>query len=623
MTNRTLWPKIEPLLAHVEKPTRYLSGEWGEAKTQSDERLSVGLCYPGTYEVAQANQALQILYALASEVEGVTAERVFIPWIDMIDALRAHDVELFTLESYRPVRDLDVMGITIPYELSATTILEILDLSSIPFYATQRDESMPLIIGGGPGIANPEPFAPFFDAFFIGEAEEAWPEILTLLRDLKEAGASRGEELHALAQIEGMYIPSFYDVTYDDQGHISAYLPQLGAPMRVVKRIVEDFDQAFCVTRPVVPFAEAVHDRFALEVLRGCARGCRFCQAGMTTRPVREKKADTIVAQAIEGLQQTGYDEVSLTSLSTADHSQLPNILRRLTSRLHEDGVSVSLPSLRVDAFSVDMAHLIAAGGRKTGLTFAPEAGSQRLRDVINKNVTEEQLLDTVRRAFESGWRRIKLYFMIGLPTETDDDIRAIGELASRVLEIAYEVVPRSQKGNITVGVSVSTLVPKAHTPFQWEPQVTGEEIARKQQVLREATSRKGIRLSWHDAETSFLEGVVARGDRRLAPVLVKAWENGSRLDAWSELFNAQRWYDAFEACEYDAQTEATRTRSYDEVLPWDHLDFGVEKSFLKRERTRAENARTTPDCTFQGCTGCGVCPALDTDNVLAGGERR
>lgn len=615
----SVWNRLEPLLPLVERPSRYIGGEFG---TYSISDYVVGLCYPGTYEVGQANQAIQILYSAANETEGLSAERVYLPWVDMADLLRKESIDLFTLESFTPVRELDLFGITLPYELSFTSILEVLDLAGFPHRADDRGGEFPLVIGGGPSVYNPEPIADFFDAFLIGEGEELFVEFAQAHKELKDKGLSKQEMLKELVKIPGVYVPSFYDVSYNENGTIAHIDPLLGAPEVVYKRIVSDMNSIAPVTCPVVPYMDVVHNRLTVEILRGCTRGCRFCQAGMTYRPVRERTADEIVKSALEGLQKTGYDEVSLTSLSSADHSQLEDVLRRLTRQLEGSGISVSLPSLRVDAFSIDMARLISGGGRKTGLTFAPEAGSQRLRDVINKNVTEEQLLSTIEEAFKAGWHRVKLYFMIGLPTETDEDIAAIGHLTRKVLDVARENVAPRLRGNLAIGVSVSTLVPKSHTPFQWEAQSTDDEIKRKQQVLRDAMPRKGVSLSWHDSDVSFLEGVIARGNRRLSSVLERAWQNGSRYDAWSEQFELQRWVNAFETTGIDPEFFANRKRSFEEVLPWAHISTGVSENYLKAEARKAYQEALTPDCSFDSCTGCGMCQKLDCDIVL-GGEKR
>jgi len=490
----SVWSQVEPLLGSVERPTRYLDSEWG---TRFDEAAPyrVALVYPDVYEVGMANQALQILYSILNGEPAVACDRAFLPWKDMADAMRAAQVPLFGLESCEPLGSFDLVGITLPYELTYTNVLEALDLAGIALYAAERGEGTPLVIGGGPCAYNPEPVAPFFDAILMGDGEEAVLEIVAAHRAATARGASRTEILAALAGIEGVYVPSIHMAS----GAANA------APL-VRKRLVSNLDAHQSPVCPVVPYMDVVHDRIALEVLRGCARGCRFCQAGMVYRPVRERSADSIVRDAVAALTCTGYEEVSLTSLSTADHSELPDVLRRLSRRLEASGISISVPSLRVDSFSPELARLLS-GGRKTGLTFAPEAGTQRLRDVINKNVTQEQLLETTRKAFSSGWRRVKLYFMLGLPTETDDDIAGIGSLVARVLNAAREATPPAERGGIRVGVSVSTFVPKAHTPFQWEAQLSLDEVRRRQGLLRASMPRKGVDLSWHDPDVSFLEG--------------------------------------------------------------------------------------------------------------------
>lgn len=616
---RNVWKQVEPLLTRVERPSRYIASEWGTFKPKD---YIAGLCYPGTYEVGQANQAIQILYTATNETADLSAQRVYLPWVDMADLMRENGVELFTLESCIALKDLDLFGITLPFELSFTSILEVLDLAQFPHLARERGEEYPLVVGGGPSVYNPEPIADFFDVFLIGDGEDLFVEVARAHKELLERGATKPEILKELSKIQGVYIPSFYDVAYYNDGTIASITPREGAPEVVYKRVVKDMNLAAPVTCPIVPFMDVVHNRFTVEILRGCTRGCRFCQAGMTYRPVRERTADEVVKTALEGLRQTGYEEVSLTSLSSADHSQIEEILRRLTSQLAPQGIAVSLPSLRVDAFSIELASLMSGGGRKTGLTFAPEAGSQRMRDVINKNVQEDQLLETIAEAFSAGWHRVKLYFMIGLPTETDEDVAAIGTLVRKVLDTAREHVLPKLKGNLSIAVSVSSLVPKAHTPFQWEAQATEEELKRKQQILRDSMPRKGVSLSWHDSDATFLEGVIARGDRRLSTVIEQAWKNGSRFDAWSEQFSLQRWLDAFEACNFDPTFVANRKRSFDEVLPWSHISTGVSKAYLVSEAKKAYKEISTPDCSFEDCTGCGMCQKLDCDIIL-GGESR
>ncbi|MDZ4063586.1 MAG: TIGR03960 family B12-binding radical SAM protein [Coriobacteriia bacterium] len=613
------WERIERLFGHVERPVRYIDSEWG-ARRPEPQDYRVALLYPDAYEIGMANSALAILYEKLSDCDGVSAERCYVPWIDMADALREAGLALTSLESATPLREFDLVGITLPYELTYTNILEILDLSGIPLRAADRGESDPIVVGGGPCAFNPEPVAVFFDAILIGEGEEAAAEIVAAHRDAKARGVVRAEVLRDLSRVAGVYVPSLYRVA--DRLGVGAFVSAVaGAPTVIEKRVVADMDAHRPPVCPVVPYMDVVHDRVGVEVLRGCTRGCRFCQAGMIYRPVRERSADTIVRDAMEGLRCTGYDEVSLTSLSTTDHSQLGDILRRMSRRLEGTGVSISLPSLRVDAFSVEMARLIA-GGRKTGLTFAPEAGTQRLRDVINKNVTEEDLINTVERAFSGGWRRVKLYFMIGLPTETDDDIAGIGQLVRRVLFTAREATPKDQRGAIRIGVSVSTFVPKAHTPFQWGGQIAYDEIVRKQGVLRESVPRKGgVELSWHDPEVSLLEGAMARGGREIADAIEAAWKSGARFDAWTERFDLRRWREAFSLAGLDPDGIATRGFEPGSPLPWSHISAGVSEAYLRRELARALEEVATPDCSFEGCTGCDVCQDLGVE-VRLGGER-
>ena len=610
-----LWPRVEALLSRVERPVRYIDTEWGAHHTPDAEHRSV-LLYPDTYEVGQANQGLAILYERLNSTEGLGAERAYLPWLDMAAEMRTAGVPLFSLESCSPVAEFDLFGITLPYELTYTNVLEALDLAGIPLYASDRGETHPLVVGGGPCAYNPEPVARFFDAILIGEGEDAVAEIAGTHLDAKRAGLSRREVLERLAGIQGVYVPGLY------RHSAGGVLEPVGsAPPVVTKRVLDDLGGHRPPVCPVVPYMDVVHDRFTVEVLRGCTRGCRFCQAGMVYRPVRERTADDIVRDAMEGLRCTGYDEVSLTSLSSTDHSQLEEVLRRLSSRLDGTGITISLPSLRVDAFSVSMARL-ASGGRKSGLTFAPEAGTQRLRDVVNKNVTEEDLIETVSRAFSAGWHRVKLYFMIGLPTETDEDIAGIGGLVHRVQRAARQAVPAADRGSVRIGVSVSTFVPKAHTPFQWEGQVPFDEILRRQEVLRSAMPRKGVDLSWHDAEVSFLEGVIARGGREVAGAIERAWRGGARFDAWSEQFDLSIWREAFAAADLDAQAIASHTYERDEQLPWGHISSGVSDRYLWLERDRAIAGTTTADCSFDGCTGCDACGTLGVD-IMLGGESR
>lgn len=611
-----VWRRVEPLLREVERPTRYVDREWGVLR-RPDAGYRVALMYPDTYEVGMANQALQVLAARLSTLDAVACERVFVPWVDMAAAMRAHDVPLFTLESCTPLVEMDMLGITLPNELTYTNVLEALDLAGIPLRAHERDETHPLVVGGGPCSHNPEPMAPFFDAILVGDGEEAVLEIVASHRSSRAAGLSREESVRALAAIEGVYVPMLYA-----SGGDGAVRPADGAPALVRRRILADLDAYASPTCPVVPYADVVHDRATVEVLRGCSRGCRFCQAGMVYRPVRERPADSIVRDAVASLRCTGYEEISLTSLSTADHSQLEEVLRRLANRLEGTGTAISVPSLRVDSFTVPLARLLG-DGRKAGLTFAPEAGSQRLRDAINKNITEEEIVAAVDQAFTAGWRRVKLYFMIGLPTETDEDVAAIPALVERVFATARAATPPAERGGLRVAVSVSTFVPKAHTPFQWDGQLPIDEVRRRQAMLRQAMPRKGVELSFHDAGSSLLEAVLAKGGREAADGVEAAWRAGAVFDAWSEHFSAERWTEALASAGIDAAAYAAEARDRHGALPWDHIDSGLSSAFLRAERERTERAETTPDCTFGDCTGCGVCPGLGVDIVVAGGERR
>jgi radical SAM family uncharacterized protein len=613
-----LWERVEPLLAHIERPARYIDSEFG-ARRKPDAAYRAALLYPDTYELGMANQAIAILYDLLNSMEDVAAERVFVPARDMGAAMRGAGVPLFTLETVTPVRDFDLFGITLPYELTCTNVLEALDLAGIPLRASDRGDTDPIVAGGGPCAFDPEPLADFFDVFLVGEGEEAIGELVAAHRAAKAHGSDRAATLERLGGVPGVYVPSLYEPATATAA--AQPLPGVSAPATVVKRVVPDLGAFRAPACPVVPFMDVVHDRANIEVLRGCTRGCRFCQAGMVYRPVRERTADAIVRDALAQLSCTGQEELSLTSLSTTDHSAIEEVLRRLSNALAGRAVTIGLPSLRVDHFGVAMARLVGEGARG-GLTFAPEAGTQRLRDVINKNVTEDDLLTTVRTAFDAGWRRLKLYFMIGLPTETDEDVRGIGRLVNKVLAVARDSTPPAQRGGMRIAVSVSTFVPKAHTPFQWEGQLTLEEVKDRQQVLRESMPRKGIELHWHDPEVSFVEGALARGGRELAPVIEHVWRSGGGFDAWTETFSLARWKDAFEACGVDAVALASSPRDVTSPQPWDHISAGVSRAYLLKERSRAFDGVVTPDCSFDDCTACGVCTSLGVDIVLAGDHR-
>jgi radical SAM family uncharacterized protein len=602
-----LWPRIEPLLALVEKPSRYINHEWNAGSFQTSASYHAIYLYPDTYEIGQSNQAIAILYQASNQIDDVSAERAFLPWIDMITQMREHGIPLFGMESQLPLADCDLLGITLPHELAFSNVLEALDLAGIPQQAADRGDDMPLVLGGGPCVFNPEPFAFIFDAILIGEGEEAIVEIIELHKALKAQGLSRRQVLEQLAGVPGVYVPLLQDPARDR--------------FLVEKRLLQDFDAYPPVVEQVVPYVECAHDRLTIEILRGCTRGCRFCQAGMIYRPVRERSADTIVDSVMRGLACTGFDEVSLTSLSTTDHSQIAQVLRRLNQALADTGIGVSIPSQRMDAFGVEMAYLVA-GSKKAGLTFAPEAATQRLRDVINKNVSEDDIITAVEQAFTAGWRRCKLYFMIGLPGETDEDVAAIAHLANRVYAAAKDAVPDNQRGNVRLNISVALFVPKAGTPFQWCGQISREEAARRIQVIREAGLHKGVDMSWHDPVSSMLEAVISRGGRDLGALLQAAWRHGARFDAWSEQFNFAAWQDAANECGIDLQAYASRDFDTQDTLPWDHISSGVDKGYLELEYQRSLAGDTTVDCSFDSCTSCGACDNLGAQVRLGGGQR-
>lgn len=614
-----LWPRIEGLLREagrsIERPARYLNHEWG-CTYKPDAAYRFCMTYPDTYELGQANQAVRILCNCVNAVDGMAAERAFLPAADMCDLMRAQGVPAFSLESCAPVDSFDAVGITMPHELAATNMLEFLDLAGIPPRAADRGEAHPLIMGGGPCAFNAEPYAPFFDVIMLGEGEEALPELLVLHRALKAEGASRDAILRAMAKVPGTYVPSLYamvDEAEAQQRGTWAVPACDEAPAVVEKRVWKGFAVSDACEPMVVPFTEVIHDRVNVEILRGCTRGCRFCQAGMMYRPVRERSADNIVSAVCRGLAETGYDEVSLTSLSSTDHSQIESILRRLNHSLEGKGIAVSIPSQRLDSFGVEMAELVA-GGKRGGLTFAPEAGTQRLRNVINKNVTEDDLFGAIDAAFSAGWRRCKLYFMIGLPTETDDDIKGIASLASRAYDRAKKAVPENQRGNVRVSISCALFVPKAQTPFQWDGQITPEEAKRRIGLLRRSVKYRAVDVHWHEPDISLVEAMMSRGGREVADVVETAWRDGARFDAWTEHFSMEAWLAACEKC--GVSMEGIAQASYDTgyVPPWAHLSAGVLVKFLQRERRLAAAEKTTPDCSFGPCSACGVCPQLDVE---------
>lgn len=610
-------PFLEELLSRVERPSRYLGTEYNSVHKDWDKvKVRMAFVFPDLYEVGMSHLGLSILYGLVNDNPDWLMERVFAPGADMVRILAEGGHPLFSLESHRPLGDFDVVGITLPYELNYTTALAVLAMGRIPLEAEKR-RGLPLVIGGGACTANPEPLAPFFDAFVIGDGEEVLPEILATVRAWKEERAdSRQELLFRLAALPGVYVPSLYRVTYLPDGRVAGVEPEAeGVPARVTRRVVADLDHAYFPSRPIVPFGEVIHDRAMLEVMRGCTRGCRFCQAGTFYRPVRERSPGVLKQQAQNLLEHTGQEEISLVSLSTADYSQVELLCRDLLDTYAGQRVNVSLPSLRADSFGIRLAELVSRV-RRGGITLAPEAGTQRLRDVINKGVTEEDLYRAVEAAFSAGWDRVKLYFMIGLPTETEEDLQGIADMASQVLRLGRQHTRRAQ-----VTVSISAFVPKPGTPFQWEPQDSQEVLREKHAFIRARLGRKGITLNWHDLGASLMEAVLARGDRRLSRALKLAWQRGFYLETWSEHFDFHGWMNVLADSGFDPSFYAHRRRPYDEVLPWDHLDLGVTKAFLRREHRRALAGEFTADCRWERCPGCGVCPRLDVDlRLVAGG---
>ena len=607
--NRTL----EHILPRVQKPARYTGGEYNAVvKDRAQVDTRVALCFPDTYEIGMSNLGVRILYGVMNQMDGVWCERVFAPWGDMEEELRRAGMPLYGLESGDAIADFDIIGFSLGYEMAYTNVLNMLDLAQVPLRSAQREGLSPLIIAGGTCAFNPEPLAPFIDIFSLGEGEDVTVELIELYRKAREECWTKAELLSAAAQIPGLYVPSLYDVTYHDDGTVAAITPREGAPAVVTKRIVQDLNQSYFPVDTIVPSTEIVHDRVMLEVFRGCIRGCRFCQAGYAYRPVRSKDPALLVQQGIEACRRSGYQEMTLSSLSTSDYRPLERLCDGLLDYCEPNGISLSLPSLRADNFSMGLMERLQHV-RKSGLTFAPEAGTQRLRDAINKNVTEEEVLTSCRTAFSGGWSAVKLYFMLGLPTETDEDVLGIADLAEKVYQTWRAVTPNPKRG-VRITVSTACFVPKPHTAFQWEPQVDMAEYQRRVKLLRDNMRGRSIHYSWHDPDTSFLEAVLARGDRRLADAIEAAWRGGAKMDAWSEYFNLSRWLEAFGACGIDPAFYANRTRTREEVLPWSVTSTGVSTSFLWRERERAYQAQITPDCRKQ-CTGCGA------DKLYPGGK--
>lgn len=598
--------KQEQLFNKVQKPARYTGGEVNSViKDKTSVKFRYAFCFPDNYEIGMSHLGMKILYSLVNAREDAWCERVFAPWTDMEEEMRKADVPLFALESGDSLSEFDMIGFTLQYELSYSNVLNMLDLGKIPLRSRDRQSLTPIVVGGGPCACNPEPLADFFDIFLPGEGEEVTNELIDLLMVHKEKVSSKLEFLRDAAKIEGVYVPAFYDVSYNADGTIFAVTPKEGAPAKVKKRIISDLDKVYYPEKFVVPYIDIVHDRAVAEVFRGCIRGCRFCQAGFIYRPIREKSSDTVNRQAKCLCDTTGYDEVSLCSLSTSDYSGIEQLIPQMFSWALPEKINVSLPSLRVDNFSEELMEELKKV-RKSGLTFAPEAGTQRLRDAINKNVTEEEVLSTAAQAFRGGWTAVKLYFMMGLPTETLDDIAGIAELAQKVVNEFYKNPDKPKGKGVTVSISVASFVPKPFTPFQWEPQDTMEQLVAKQKHLMENVHTHKIQVSWHQSQTSFLEGVFARGDRKLCDVIEAAWRKGCKFDGWDEYFRFDKWMEAFEACGVDPAFYSNRRRDFSEILPWDHLDYGIRKEFLIEENQKAHESVTTPNCR-QKCAACGA----------------
>ncbi len=603
----------DEILLKIEKPARYIGGEVNSVmKDPKQVKVRFAMCFPDVYEIGMSHLGIQILYDLFNRYDDVWCERVYSPWVDLDGIMRKEKIPLFALESQDPVRDFDFLGITLQYEMCYTNILQVLDLSGIPLLAKDRTDRDPIVIGGGPCTYNPEPIADFFDLFYIGEGETAYRQLMDVYLETKAAGEGREAFLlRAAREVPGIYVPSLYEVRYGEDGTIASFLPvKEGVPKTVRKEIVMDLDSVPYPQKPVVPYVKATQDRVVLEIQRGCIRGCRFCQAGQIYRPVREKGLETLKRYAVEMLKNTGYEEISLSSLSSSDYSHLEELVEFLMETCREQKVNISLPSLRIDAFSLDVMGKVQ-DVKKSSLTFAPEAGSQRLRNVINKGLTREDILHGAGLAFEGGWSRVKLYFMLGLPTETEEDIRGIAELSNDIAALYYETVPKERRtGPVQIVSSTSFFIPKPFTPFQWAKMCTKEEFLEKaaltKRSIREQLNQKRIKYNWHEADVSVLEGVFARGDRRVAEVILKAYQKGCLYDAWGEYFKNDLWLETFEQCGVEIGFYTTRQRKEDEIFPWDFLDCGVNKSFLWREWERAQRGEVTPNCRAQ-CQGCGA----------------
>ena len=597
--------RLERILPRVQKPARYVGGEYN-AVTKDKARVDtrVAFCFPDTYEIGMSNLGMRILYGVMNNMEGVWCERCFHPWGDMEEEMRGASIPLYALESGDPIGEFDVIAFSVGYEMAFPAMLNMLDLAGVPLRGADRDALTPLVIAGGTAMYNCEPIADFIDLALLGEGEEQIVEVIELYRLSKKEHWDKHTFLCKACQLDGVYVPSFYDVSYHEDGTIASITPRDGAPARVRKRVVADMDKAYYPVKTIVPSTEIVQDRVTLELFRGCIRGCRFCQAGYVYRPVRNRSRDLCAAYARRSIEDSGYQEMTLSSLSTSDYRPLVELCDELEPFCERKHLNLSLPSLRADNFSMALMERLQKG-RKTGLTFAPEAGTQRLRDAINKNLTEEDLLESCRRAFAGGYSAVKLYFMLGLPTETDEDVAAIADVAAHVMHAWRESASNKNRG-VRITVSTSWFVPKPHTAFQWEPQISMEEYERRVALLRERINTKTVTYNWHPSPTSFMEAVISRGDRRLCAVLEAAFRKGAKLDAWEDYFSLPRWLEAFEECGLDPRFYANRVRKHGELLPWSHIDVGVSDAFLWREHERAFQGVTTPDCRTQ-CSGCGA----------------